>query len=124
MKKIFKVIGFLAAIVLAMFLNTNTIESNKSVKFSLADAISMQSANAECPDWIPDYLCDDDDDDDVYGEVSTPITMDCPTGEKTIIWGEYPGEYYIRYETETRSGTGCIDAQTPGPLYCTPEYPC
>ncbi|MCR8667549.1 hypothetical protein NO995_07645 [Aestuariibaculum sp. M13] len=115
MKKTIKVIGFLAAIVLSMFLNTNAIES-RSEKFNLADAISMISANAECNWWDPGYPnCEPEP----YGEVEEPYVDLCyyslQDPENPMVW------YTYSYQGE---GITCEDAQTMGPLYCEPKPAC
>lgn len=105
MKKTIKAIGFLAAFVLAMFLNTNAIESSKYEKFTLADAISMNSANAECPFWIPPYLCDDND---------PP-----PGGSEDYRTNE---PFETSCNGEVMGGNHCV--WTMIQMYCTPYHPC
>ncbi|GAL72910.1 hypothetical protein [Jejuia pallidilutea] len=122
MKKAIKVIGLLTAFVLAMLLNTNAMDSDNSVKFNLTDAISINSANAECPPWIPPSLCDDPQ---PYAEKPVPVDYTCPDYSKPVRVhnNDYDVYGHIEYEPIIITGSDCESAWGPWDS-CVPEYPC
>lgn len=112
MKKIIRILGF-TAIVLAFFVNTNSVTKSSS-SIALADLVSVNNANAEWWDW-----CTWCPDPTPYGSVAVPTIELCYD-----LLQDEDDPFVYTYYPYTGYGTDCEDAQTMGPLYCEPESAC
>lgn len=118
MKKIIRILGF-TAVVLVFFVNTNSLTKSGS-SITLADLVSINNANAE---WWDDW-CSWCDDDLPYGDEQVPYSDLCGAGY-TYVFDPNVNQY-VKVPVGGTIGWGieCVPAQTMGPLFCEWQPAC